>query len=445
MQDDIKTSKTLMLFATPLIANNLFTLLPMLFATWLLSHLGKDYLAATAIAMPLFLTIIVFFTAGLSSISIKVAYDIGKSAPLNTDWLQQGGGVAVLSAVMASILLYFAPNLLNMINMPQHVVQLTVPFFVYGALAVWPMFFKVVILEFLVGMGHPRWGLILTLLFTPIELALLYGCVLGRLGLPKLALGGVSVAAFGTDLCFFMAGIVLLFYKYRLPYASLVRPLVRAKMAALWKLGWPIGVQISVELGLLTVLMWILGLWGDDVLAAAQITQQYTMVFLMVLRGMGGALTPLVSRAFGAQNSEEVCALTRVAIVVFLCFLLATSSVLIFEPAVLIDWYLDVKLPIHGPLLTVGVPFMRIAVLYLFFDGIRSLFSAGLRGLHDTKYPMKISTLCFWGISLPLASLMGLGLEQGAVMFRLWYVFGVVVASVLLGKRWYHESHKKAS
>jgi MATE family multidrug resistance protein len=76
----------------------------------------------------------------------------------------------------------------------------------------------------------------------------------------------------------------------------------------LWQLvriGWPIGVQQSLDVlswGVLIILM--VGRFGKEQLAASNIAIQYMTISFLPGIGLGQALTALVGRYIGEGNSE---------------------------------------------------------------------------------------------------------------------------------------------
>ena len=61
-------------FALPLIATTLISIVPTLISMWFLSRLGKDQLAAAALASQSFYTVLTFFATGFYAVGIKVGH-----------------------------------------------------------------------------------------------------------------------------------------------------------------------------------------------------------------------------------------------------------------------------------------------------------------------------------------------------------------------------------
>lgn len=78
---------------------------------------------------------------------------------------------------------------------------------------------------------------------------------------------------------------------------------------------------------------------------------------------------------------------------------------------------------------------MRYAAVFQLPDGIQVLSSGALRGLKDTRVPMLITILAYWGVGLPLGAWLGLHLGQRAPGLWIGLIVGLCVAAILLGLR----------
>jgi len=74
------------------------------------------------------------------------------------------------------------------------------------------------------------------------------------------------------------------------------------------------------------------------------------------------------------------------------------------------------------------------------------VLSAGaLRGLKDTRVPLLIAAVAYWGVGMPLGAVLGLGIggwvpAQGPWGMWLGLTAGLIVAAALLGWRFLRRS-----
>ena len=68
------------------------------------------------------------------------------------------------------------------------------------------------------------------------------------------------------------------------------------------------------------------------------------------------------------------------------------------------------------------------------------LSSGALRGLNDTRVPMWLAALAYWGIGMPVGAGLGLWLGWGPRGMWLGLTAGLMVAAVLLCRRFLRSS-----
>jgi MATE family multidrug resistance protein len=82
-----------------------------------------------------------------------------------------------------------------------------------------------------------------------------------------------------------------------------------------------------------------------------------------------------------------------------------------------------------------GVLLMRYAAVFQLPDGIQVLSNGVLRGLKDTRVPMLVTVLAYWGVGLPLGAWFGLHLGGRAPGLWIGLILGLAVAAAGLGWR----------
>jgi len=433
--------KKVLFFSTPIICNSLLNILPSLASIWILARLGKDQLAAAAIATPTYYTIITVFLAGFYAVGIKVGHCFGKDKNSNEigQWVRNAILLALLACMPAIIILLNVDHLLLWFGQQPHLVKIAEPFFFFGAFNIIFMLINSALNQYLSGIGHPKIALILSVITLPLVVALSYLLVLGKIGFPQLGLGGINCASLIVDSIVTVCAIFIIhFAKWSKPYRVFSKPLGLTKehCVSLVKLGWPISVQVSGELAAMTATAYLLGLFGVSALAAAQITGQYVMVFVMISMGLSSGVAILVSQAHGQKNLLAVKHTADAGMfiigTIYIIFIVAFFGF----PTKLIDLYLNSQHPHHGQLVRYAKDFMMIAALYLLFDGIRNVLTSTLRGLQDPVVPMKIGIAGLWLIGLPCAYLAGFVFHGGPVLLRLGFTVGVIVAAIWIAIRY---------
>ena len=86
---------------------------------------------------------------------------------------------------------------------------------------------------------------------------------------------------------------------------------------------------------------------------------------------------------------------------------------------------------------TLAVPLFHIAAWLQLGDGVQAAATFALRGLKDTRVPMFITVLAYWGLGLPLGYWLGIVRGQGAPGLWTGLILGLSVAASLLGWRFW--------
>ena len=80
---------------------------------------------------------------------------------------------------------------------------------------------------------------------------------------------------------------------------------------------------------------------------------------------------------------------------------------------------------------------MAYAAVFQYPDGLQAMSAGALRGLKDTRVPMFITVLAYWGLGLPLGYWLGIVGGQGAPGLWTGLILGLSVAATLLGWRFW--------
>jgi MATE family multidrug resistance protein len=180
-----------------------------------------------------------------------------------------------------------------------------------------------------------------------------------------------------------------------------------------------------------------MGLLGPKVLAAHQTVYQTIYLIFMVPLGMSYAATARVGQAFGQQNMAQARQAGYVAMAIAAAFmLLVTAGLLVFRQSV-IGLYLNLHDPDNAPVITLAMPMMVVAACAQITDGVQRVASGALYGLQDTRMPMVLSGLAFWGVGLTMGYLLGFPLGLGGVGLWIGQSTGVAVAGIIFVNRFH--------
>lgn len=279
------------------------------------------------------------------------------------------------------------------------------------------------------GAGDTRTPLRVTALANLVNVALAYGLIYGRFGLPAL---GPAGSAWATFLARALALALLLGALWRGKSGVTIsgrggwRPDFGVARQVL-SIGIPAAVeQVLATLGFLALAVVVARL-GTDVLAAQRITFNALSLSFLPGVGFGIAATALVGQSVGARRIGEGAAATGVATRWAVIWMSAIAVLLIiFAPQVFAFFTGD------EAVIEAGVPGLRVLALTQPFWAVLFVQAGALRGTGDTRFPLLITGLSIWsavGLAYALLNTIGGGLVS------IWAAF-LALAPVMAFLMW---------
>ena len=197
-------------------------------------------------------------------------------------------------------------------------------------------------------------------------------------------------------------------------------------------LGLPIGGLQALEIGVFVASAALMGLFGADALAAHQIAIMCASFTFMVPVGIGQAATVRVATERGAASREAARRAGFVALGLGTAFMAAAAIVLWTVPAVIVGAFVAVGDPANHRVVALAVDFLAIAALFQIVDGMQAVTAGALRGYHDTRIPMLIAALGYWGVGFAGGWTLAFPLGIGPAGLWWGFVLGLATVATLL-------------
>ncbi|MEO6364790.1 MAG: MATE family efflux transporter [Luteimonas sp.] len=286
------------------------------------------------------------------------------------------------------------------------------------------------------------------LLLIPLGYALTYGWDFAGVRIPSLGAGGLGIASsimmwtqaitFAIYLCRSRRFADLqLFARFDPPHWPPIRGLLAT--------GLPIGVTVAMEGSLFIVTALLIGRLGGVPAAAHQIAINVASLCFMIPMGLAEATTVRVGHAVGralrqAQGERDGSEIRRAAFAGYAIMLgtqLLSGLLLLFGNEQLATLYTR-----DAAVAALASTLLLYAAAFQFPDGIQVLSAGALRGLRDTRVPMFLAALAYWGIGMPLGAGLGLGLGMGPRGMWIGLIIGLTAAAALLGARFLRASRR---
>ncbi len=402
----------------------------------MIGRLGPEALAAGVVGTSVFFSALLAAMGVVMAVNPTVAQAVGAGDEAGAGRaVRQGLWLATLLGLPLMVLLAQSERLLLLAHQEPATAALAAS---YVGAVLWgtvPNLWYTALRGFAEGIARPRPVLVVTVAAALLNAFGNWVLMYGKLGVPALGLAGCgwSSAIVMTALFGGMALVTRYgpgFRRYAV-WATLRRPDPEA-LRALFKLGWPIGVTFGLESGLFLAATLLVGLVGTAALAAHQIALNAASVTFMIPVGIAMATTVRVGQAAGAGDRVGAARAGWAGVALGAAAMLIPALLFWLRP----EWVVWVYTgSANGgdagvEVARAAAALLGVAAVFQLFDGVQVTAAGALRGLKDTRTPMVIGAVAYWGIGLTAA--WGLGIAGGLGAEGVWWglVLGLAVAAV---------------
>ncbi len=416
--------------------------------TIMMGHLNTASLAAGGLASTTFQMLLTIVTGFVMSVGVLAAeaYGASKKDQL-TGLARQGLWLSLLLAVPFMILLWQMTPLLKALHQPETVVDLAQRYFDGIAWGVLPALGFAMLRGYLAAFSLANVVTVIVTIGTAFNIACNYVLGFGKLGFARMELFGLGL---GSTLSLWLMFVLFAAYILRHPELSRYRfwrgwkhpnsVILRQLMAV----GLPIAVTLTLELGMFLAVSYMAGSLGAQVLAAHQIAFQTMALIFMVPLGMSQAVTARVGLWFGRGSRAGTRLAGWVAIASAVTFLLLTALTLVVIRPVMIGLFIDLHDPQNAPVIALAMNLLLVSALAQMIDGVQRVTMSALYGLQDTRVPMILSAVAFWGIGLTASYILCFLFHWGAVGLWIGQYTGVTVAAIIFVGRFHRLTKRLA-
>jgi MATE family multidrug resistance protein len=357
----------------------------------------------------------------------------GKSA------FKHGFVLCSLLAIVLFVLILLAKPLMYMMDQPQEVVVLALPYLDIIAISLVPLIIFQALKQFSDGMSLTKFPMYATIIANVINVFFNYVLIFGVWGFPKM---GVVGAGIGTLIARFVMIMLMWYFLNRLEktkaYVKDLKLFVleHSMLKKINSLGLPSALQMFFEVGLFTAAIWLSGTLGKNPQAANQIALNLSSMTFMIATGLSVTAMIRVGNQKGLKRPVE---LRRIATSIFIMGLaLAILFALIFLifNNVLPTFYLDLNDLTHiadnQNVVEIASSLLIIAALFQISDSTQVVFLGALRGLQDVKIPTLITFFAYWIIGFPVSYFLGDASKYGSSGIWIGLLAGLTASSIFL-------------
>ena len=263
--------------------------------------------------------------------------------------------------------------------------------------------------------------------------------IYGKLGFPEMGLTGAGISTLVSRALILLVFVVFIFKSKKMnEYARAIKDAIlsRDKMKGVFKMGYPVGIQMALESSTFTFAAVMAGWLGVIQLAAHQVVITISQLFFLMMQGLSFAVSILVSNAFGRKDLGSVREYARKGYFMTLG-ISATLSALLY-----CFRYQAAGIFTDSPEVSaMAVSLFFLLFAYQFGDGLQLCFANVLRGIQDVRPIMYAAFVSYYLIAIPSAYVLGFKTSLGIHGIWLGFPIGLTLAGIFFYAR--YRSHLK--
>ena len=402
--------------------------------TFMLSHYKDEAVAAVSVANQLLSMVVVMFGFIATGTSILIAQYAGANDEKTASYI---GAVSIWANLLFGIALSVAPGagsdwLLHLMNVPHELMaDARAYLWIVGGFS----FVQALIMTLgaiLRSYGFTRDMMNITIGINILNIIGNYFVLFGPFGLPVLGVEGVAWSTTISRIIGLVVGFVVVLK--RLPYPLPLwakEALSFTYVKQLLKIGVPsAGEHVAYNTSQLAITYFITML-GTEALTTRVYTQNITMFIFLFSVAIGQGTQIIVGHLVGAERFQE--AYTR-------CLRSLRLAIIIsFTMAALFSVFSDQLFSIftsNKRMIETGGTLILLTMLLEPGRSFNLVIINSLRAAGDVKFPVYIGIASMWGVSVPLAYVLGILFDLGLVGIWLAFTADEWLRGLLVYWRW---------
>lgn len=429
-------TRTILAISLPLMAAYVAEMGMVITDMIIVGRLGSNELAAVGLAGDWFYVLMLIGMGVISIVGVLAAQNLGAGNRHGViDAAEQGVIAASIAAIPVMLSIWYLGPLLAMARQDPDVVRLITDYSRPLTWSVLPGLWFVVFRNYVTALAKSSAIMTITVAALLVNLALNYTLVYGKFGLPAL---GVVGAGIGTTIVNWLMFLSLAAYVLKSVHFRDYRPSIfpgRIKgetLREIFSLGLPVTATQLLNGAMFTVAAVLVGMISADILAAQQIVYSIIYLALSASIALGDAVRVRVAYGIGLRSVEAARQSANISLFLATVAIVLASAFLWIFPEIVVGIFLDTNDVANAGVLLIAVGLSVYAGLFQLFDGILIVAANALRGLRDTRSPLWISMIGYWGVGIGVGSLLCFPMAIGEA--GLWWglILGVVFSNVLM-------------
>jgi MATE family multidrug resistance protein len=412
--------------------------------TVMAGSLSAEALAAIAVGGAVFIPIIMLAAGILMAITPIIAQLVGAR---NLEEIGVNVRQGLWLSQMLAVPMFFAIRnlgfIMELLDVAPSIVPVALGYLNAISWTVFPLFGYMALRFFNEGMSVTRPAMYFALIGVMVNIPANYILMYGKFGMPKLGAIGLGYASSLVGLVMFL-GMLVFTVKHK-PYQrfeifSSIRKPEWKYVKEIMRVGVPIGLSSTMEVTMFALVSLLMGSLSATAVAGHQVAINFSAMTFMVPFGLSTAITTRVGNAMGRGLIDEARRRGFTGILLSTLFMSGTALVMFTVPEAITAIYTQ-----DEAVREVAVSLLYMAAIFQISDGLQVSGYGALRGLKDTKIPMYVNLIAYWGVGLPLGYYLGIIRQVGPQGLWMGLIAGLTVAAVLHNTRFFMQTKNKVA
>jgi putative MATE family efflux protein len=427
-------SKLILQFTGPMLLGNVFQQLYNIVDSIIIGNfIGKEALAAVGASFPIIFALISMVIGFATGATIMISQYFGakkmKQVRLTIDTLYI---VLFFASIAISILgILFSKSIFQLIQLPAEIMPDAVTYlnvYISGLVFFFGFNGTAAILRGLGDSKTPLYFLIISTIAN-IFFDLLFVLVF------KWGVAGVAFATVISQAGAFITSVFYLNKTHEIVKLSVFKLVFDKNVfRQSLRIGLPSGFQQTiVSLGLIAV-VWIVNLFGTDVIAAFSVVMRIDSLAALPAMNFAAALSTFVGQNLGANKVERV----RAGLIATLK-LTSIISVTITLIAILFSKYLMAIFTDDPAVIEIGVKYLVIVSSFYIVFSTMFVLNGVMRGAGDTLVTMFITLFALWVVRIPVSYFLSMEIGEEGIWWAIpigWFLGMTLTYGYYLSGKW---------
>lgn len=402
--------------------------------TLMLSQYSDDSVAAVGVANQVLNIVIVMFGFVATGTAVLVAQHIGAKEELTAKEVAvvSLGANAVFGIAVSLFVFFFSHPILRGMGLDYTLMPRAEAFMKIVGIFSFVQALIMTVGAVLRSYGYTRDTMVVTIAMNILNAIGNYFVIFGAFGFPILGEAGVAWSTSISRIIGLIIVIYLLFRRLGNLFTAVSFPsFPRQHMRSLLKIGIPAaGEHVSYNASQI-VITYFIAILGTQALTTKVYTQNLTMFIFLIGIAVGQGQQIITGHLVGGRHLEEAYHSCLKALRITIIITMSTAVLFCVFREQLFSLFTDNK-----SIIATGSMLILLTLILEPGRTCNLIIISSLRAAGDVKFPVYIGIISMWGVSVPIAYVLGIQFDLGLVGVWIAFIADEWLRGILMLWRW---------